>query len=111
MKLATTVEAHAVNAVVEPATVRIPVAEAAGALVNIAAAQRRHRPVCVLGVLSDDVDDPIDRIRSPNGAAGPPDHLNALDVFERSRLGLPIDACEQRGVNAPSVDQYEQFAG
>jgi hypothetical protein len=65
----------------------------------------------IFGALGDDVDNPVDGIGSPNGAAGPPDYLNALNVLERSSLGLPIDAREERRIHAPSVNEYKQFAG
>jgi Group II intron, maturase-specific domain len=111
MELGTTSKTHAVNAIVEPPTVPAPVTEAAVTLLNIAASQGHHRPVGILGALGDDVNHSIDGVRSPNGAARPTNHLNALNVLQRSGLNLPINTRKKRRVNAPSVDQYEQFAG
>src|SRR5580658_8689488 len=111
MKLGTAVEPHAVDTVVEPPTVRTPVTKAAGALINIAASQRRQPPVGIFRALGDDVDNPVDGVRSPDSAARSPDHLNAFNILERSGLSLPIDSGEQRRVDAATVDQDEQFAG
>src|SRR5579863_375042 len=104
-------EAQAVHAIVEGLTSSAPVLSGTGTLVNIAPPQRYHRPACIPTVLGDDIDDPVDGIRSPNRAAWPSDYLNAFDVVEWSSLSLPIDAREQRRVNTPSVNQNEQFAG
>ena len=40
-------------------------------------------------LLSDDVDDPIDRVGAPDGSARPPDHLDAFDVLQQRVLNMP----------------------
>src|SRR5450759_825753 len=111
MKSGAACEAHAVHTIVEAPPVPATVADGTSPLVSVAATQRHHRPVGIFGALGDDIADAVDGICSPNGAARSPDHLNALNVLERSGLHLPIHAREQRRINAASVDHYQQLTG
>ncbi len=46
------------------------------------------------GALGDDIDDAVDGVRSPDGAAGAADDLDAVDVVEQDVLDVPVDALE-----------------
>src|SRR5487761_570432 len=109
MELGALVEAHAVKAIVESFAVSAAIAKVRRALVNIAAAERQQGPVGFLGVFRDDVDDAIDSIRSPDGAAGTADHFNPVNVFERGILRLPPDAGVEWRVNTAAIDQHQEF--
>src|SRR5258706_15020297 len=111
MELGTASQGHPIDTVAKTPTVPAPVSEAAGTLLDIAASQGQHRPLSIFGAPGDDVDYSVDGIRSPDSAPRPTDHFNALNILQRGGLDLPINTRAKRCVNAPSVDQYEQFAG
>jgi hypothetical protein len=65
----------------------------------------------VLGTLGDDVDDAVDGIGAPEGAARAADHLDAVDILEERVLHVPEDAGMERGVDAAAVDENKEFVG
>src|SRR6266853_4782882 len=77
------------------------------ALIDISAAGGSEHSMGVFGILSDDVDDPIYGVRSPNGASRPPDDFNPVHIFEQRVLNLPINPGKQRRVNRSSIDEHE----
>ena len=77
----------------------------------IAAADLDEAALGVAGFAGDDVDDAVDRIGAPERGARAADHLDALDVLGRDRLHVPVDAGEQRRVDAAPVDQHQQLVG
>ena len=89
-------EAFGVDAVIEVLAVAAAVAEVDEALLLVAAAGGTSVPVGLLRGLGDDVDDAVDGVRSPDGAAGSADDFDAIDVFEQGVLHFPVGAGEQR---------------
>src|SRR5207245_1603065 len=83
MKLGTAGEALTVDSVVEVLAFPSSKAKADEALIDIAAAGGYKHSMGVLGTLSDDIDDPIYGIRSPNRASRPADDFDPLDIFEQ----------------------------
>src|SRR5882762_6921596 len=81
------------------------------ALIEISPTRRHHRSTGISGILGDDVDYAVDGVCSPDGAARASDHFDSFDVLKHGVLDLPVDAGEQRGVNAPAVDKYEYGSG
>ena len=61
----------------------------------------------VLRALGDDIDDAVYRVCAPDRAAGSANYLNSLDILQQDVLEFPINAREQRGVNAPAVNQHQ----
>jgi len=57
----------------------------------------------------DDVDHPVDRVRSPEASARAPDDLDPFNVLEDEVLGVPVDPGERRGVHGAAVDQDEEL--
>ena len=59
----------------------------------------------------DDVDHPVDRVRTPHRRARPANHFDALDVFEQRVLDLPQHAREEVRVHAAAIHQHQQLVG
>ncbi|KAF1858528.1 hypothetical protein Lal_00015045 [Lupinus albus] len=57
------------------------------------------------------VDDAVDGIHAPQGAAGAADHFDPLDVFQQHVRLVPEHAGEQRGIHGAAVDHHEQLVG
>src|SRR6185312_3170588 len=87
------------------------VAEIGEALFHIAAAGGNECAARFLRVLRNDIDDAVDCVWPPDGAAGAADDLDAIDVFEQGVLHLPVSACEEGAVDGAAVDQDEDGAG
>src|SRR5207245_1741268 len=128
MKLGTAGEALTVDSVVEVLAVPSSKAKADEALIGIAAAGGYKHSMGVLGTLSDDIDDPIYGIRSPNRASRPADAVNGFiniitksDDIDDPIYGIrspnrasrpaddfdPLDIFEQRILNLP-IDAGKQ---
>src|SRR6185312_3697355 len=63
------------------------------------------------GVPGDDVDDPVDRIGSPERGSRAADHLDALDVRREHLVRIPEYPGEIGRVDAAAVDEDEQLVG
>ena len=61
------------------------------------------------GLLGDDVDDTVHRVRAPHRATGAADDFNAIDIFEEHILDVPEHAGEERRVHAAAIDEHEQL--
>jgi hypothetical protein len=107
MELCAAREALTVHAIIEATAVPIPIPETAAALFDVAGFSRAEHPVGVSGAPGNDVDHAVDRVRTPDGASGAAGNLDTFDVREQRVLLFPIDAAEQRRVDAASVDQDE----
>jgi hypothetical protein len=103
-------ESFAVDAVGEIAAVTAAVPEIRKALFLVASPGRCERPLGIGGGLGDDVDHSINRIRSPDGAAGSADDFDAIGVFEKGVLHFPIGAREKRSIHGAAVDQDQHGA-
>src|SRR5581483_2743309 len=87
-------------------------ADLAGEAIHGAAGRHVHQTALgIASLLRDDVDDAVDRIRTPDCAARAADNLDAIDVREHDVLHVPVDAFEQRRVDAAAVDENEQALG
>ena len=100
-----------VGAIVDPLRELAAVAHAGLDPVEVAAEPRDEESLGLRRVLRDDVDHPVDRVRAPQGSAGPAHHLDPIDVFEQEILDVPVDAGKERCVDAPAVDHHEQLVG
>src|SRR5213594_3215796 len=70
-----------------------------------------QEPLCIFGLFRGDVDDTIYRIGAPERGAGPANHLNAINIFQRQILDIPIDSRKERRIHAPSVNQDKELVG
>jgi hypothetical protein len=59
-------------------------------------------------VTRDHVDHAVHRVGAPDGAAGTANHFDAFNVLEQRLLHLPVDAAEERRVDAAAVDEHQQ---
>ena len=75
----------------------------------VAPGRLRMQSLCVARGLRDDVDHAVDGIGTPQGAAGPADDLDALDIGERIILYVPEDSAVERRVHGPPVDQHQEL--
>ena len=103
--LRTARETHAINAITEAVAIAAPIAEIEKALLFVSAAGRRQESPGVFGVLGDDIDYTVHRVRTPNGAARSADHLNAVDIVHVGVLNVPVGAGEKWRVNRAAVNQ------
>ena len=74
-------------------------------------ASRQRKSLGLFGGLGDDVDNAIDCIRPPNGAARTANHFDPLDVVKRNVHGIPKDSGGDGVVDRPSIDQDQHFVG
>src|SRR5262249_9799863 len=65
----------------------------------------------VLRLFSDDVNDAVDGVGSPQCPAGTPDELDPFDVLERKVLQFPVGARKERIVQRPAVDHDQKLVG
>src|SRR5258707_4820213 len=107
MKLRAPGEGLSIYTVVKTLAVASAVPEIGKALIEISAAGGHQRSMGLLGSFGDDIDDTVDSICSPDGAARASNDFDPFDILKQCVLDLPIDAGEQRRVNAPTVDKHE----
>ena len=100
-------EALAVHAIGDVLAVAAAIAEIRKTLLLVPATRRRQDALRVSGILGDDVDDAVDRVRPPDCAARPADHLDAVDVIHDRVLHFPVRAGQERGVNGAPVDEHQ----
>ena len=100
-------ETHAVDAIVEAVAVAAAVTGIDEALLFVSSARGNQRSVGLFGVLGNDVDDAIHRIRSPDRTARPADHLDPVDVLHHGVLNVPIRPVEKGRINGAAVDQHQ----
>ncbi len=103
MKLRAPGEGLSIYTVVKTLAVASAVPEIGKALIEISAAGGHQRSMGLLGSFGDDIDDTVDSICSPDGAARASNDFDPFDILKQCVLDLPIDAGEQRRVNAPTV--------
>src|ERR1700680_4716260 len=103
MKLGASTEGLSVDAVIKVFIVPAPVPKMGEALVEISAAGGYQRSMGILGVFVDDINYSIDRICSPDRSARATDDFDSFNILQQCVLDLPINAREQRRVNAPAV--------
>src|SRR5439155_4789286 len=77
----------------------------------LAAAPRDIKTLCVPGGAGNDVDDAIDRVGTPQCAAGTADDFDAVDVFEEVVLYVPEHTAIERRVHGATVDQHQELVG
>ncbi len=82
------------------------VAQAGAALID-AAGGAQEKPLSLRSVLGDDIDDAVDGIGAPHGAARAADNLDAVDIVERHVDHLPRNAGAYRLIDAAAVDQHQ----
>src|SRR5260370_3273573 len=111
MKLGAPGETLPVYTVVKTFAVAGTVAEIDKALIDISSAGGYQRSMGLLSSFGDDIDYRVDGIRSPDGTAGASDDFDPIDILKHCVLDLPINACEQRRVNAPAVRKDEHRSG
>src|SRR5216684_271294 len=111
MKLAASNEGFSVDAVIEIFIVPASIAEMAEALVEVSTTGGDESSMSIFSALGDDIDDGINRIRSPDGSARASDDFDAFNILQQGVLNLPINPREQRRVDAPAVDKYEYRSG
>src|SRR5260370_41051006 len=111
MKLRASGETLSVYTVVKTLAVASTVPEIEKALINISSAGGYQRSMGLLSPFGDDIDYRVDGIRSPDGTARAADDFDPVDILKHCVLDLPINACEQRRVNAPAVDKHEHRSG
>src|SRR5712692_6963010 len=104
-------ESLPVDTVIEALAVPGSISEIDEALIDISAARGYERSMGVVGVLGDDIDHGVDGICSPDGAARASDDFDPFDILEQCVLDLPINAGEERSVNAPSIDKHQYRSG
>jgi hypothetical protein len=61
----------------------------------------------LVSAFRDDIDNAVDGIGSPERGAGPPDDFDPFNIFLDDVMNIPEDACEDRGLHGPAVDQYD----
>jgi hypothetical protein len=71
-----------------------------------------HKSAFALGgIARDDIDDAVDGVGAPQGAAWAAHHLDALDIDRRDILHVPEHPGVQRRINGTAVDQDQQLVG
>ena len=107
MKLRAPRESLPVYTVVKTLAVARTVPEIDEALIDISAAGGYQRSMGLLSPFGDDIDHRVDGICSPDGTAGASNDFDPFDIFKQCVLDLPINAREQRRVNAPAIDKHK----
>jgi len=74
----------------------------------VARAQTHEAALGVLRAARDDVDDTVHRVRAPQRATGPTDHLDALDVLEHHVLHSQKTRIQRR-VDGAAVNHHEEL--
>src|SRR5260370_713121 len=95
MKLRAPGEGLSIYTVVKTLAVASAVPEIGKALIEISAAGGHQRSMGLLGSFGDDIDDTVDSICSPDGAARASNDFDPFDILKQCVLDLPIDAGEQ----------------
>src|SRR5882762_1020972 len=111
MKLGAANEGFSVDAIIKAFIVPGSIAKMSEALVEISATGGDENSTSILGVFSNDIDYSVDGVCSPNGSTRAPNDFDPLNILEQCVLDLPIDTCEQRGVNAAAVDKHQYRSG
>ena len=79
---------------------------------SLAAARNGYRAACLAArVLADDVDDAVDRIRTPHDATRTANDFDAFDVFQRDWVEFPQHPGKERVIDAAAINQYLQLGG
>src|SRR5712671_1357004 len=107
VKLRPAAKTHAIHTIVEVVADACAEAESARALIYIAAAYGNERSAAFFGIVRDDVDDSVDGVRSPDGAAGSTNDLDPIDIFEQNILQSPINAGKKRCVHVASINEHQ----
>ena len=81
------------------------------AIDRTAAIEIHHAALSVTGFLRDDVDNAVNGVRSPDGAARTADDLDAIDVREHEILDVPVDTFKEGRVDTAAIDQDQQAIG
>src|SRR5438445_497123 len=111
MKLRAPAEGLAVHPIVEVPAVSGAVAEAEETLLEAPTSHGGKHTVSILSFLGNDIDDRVDRVRSPDGPARPANHLDSLHILQQRVLDLPVHSGKQRGVHAASVNEHKDGPG
>ena len=82
MKLRTSAEGLAVNAIVEALSVSAAVAEAEETLIETSASRSCKHAVSLAGFSGDDINHRIDRVRSPDRSTRSANNFNSLNIFK-----------------------------
>src|SRR5205823_10900940 len=80
------------------------------ALLLISGAHGSKRSGCFFRFARDDIDNAINGVRPPDGAAGSTDDLDTIDVIHIGVLHLPTSAREEGGVHGAAVDENKHRA-
>ncbi len=75
------------------------------------AAQYRQAALGRRGRARGDVDDAVDGVHAPQGAARAADDLDALDVFQHQVLHVPEHPGEQGRIDRAAIDHHQQLVG
>ena len=87
------------------------IADAFKSLIHVAAPGLPIEALRVLATFGDDIDDSIHDIGAPKRGARATDDFNTIDVFQQHILRFPIDTGEGRSINAPPINQHQEFVG
>src|SRR6202043_888510 len=63
------------------------------------------------GALGDNVNDTVHRICAPDSCPWTSDHLDPLNVFQRTVLGVSVNPGKEWCVDGRAVDEPQQFVG
>src|SRR6266853_3761896 len=107
MKLGPANEGLSVDAVIKAFIVPGSIAKMGEALVEISATGGDQRSMRIFSALGDDIDDRVYGICSPDGSTRASDDFDPFNILEQCVLDMPINAREQRRVNAPAVDKHQ----
>ena len=110
MIFGTPLEAEGIYAVVKVFVVAAPIPSIEKALFEISSPRADQLPLRILAALSDDVDDAIHGVWSPDRAARSANNLNAINVLQQYILYLPISTRKQGSVDSSAIDEYEHIA-
>src|SRR6266851_863272 len=111
VKLGASNEGLSVDAVIKAFVVPGSIAEMGEALVEVSATGGDKSSTSILSVFGNDIDNCVDGIRSPDSSAGASNDFDAFNILDQCVLHLPINAREQRCVDAPAVDQHQYRSG
>ena len=100
-----------VNPILGAITQRTAIANSGNRPFFIADCQRYQPTLSILALFSDDVDDAINRVGSPQAAAGTANDLDPFDVGQEQILNFPIHAGKLRVIDRSAINQHQQFIG
>jgi len=108
MKLRPSAERLAINAIVEVLAVSAAITQAEETLIEAATSSGCKHAVSFAGLLGDDVDHRVDRVRSPDGSSGSTNHFDTLNILKQRILDFPVHSGKQGSVNTAPVyeDQH-----